>query len=221
MVAILHYNRVNTHIQGLNREEFRRIQRRSLRNVLRDQHVCPDYCTCAYRHIPDDSSTCSQDYPIAYRRVALALFIGARSQSDIVIHQHVIAYDGCLADYDAHPMIDKETTPDRGTWMDFNASGGAREIRPHARNQSEIVRPEPVGHPVRPDCVNSRISEKDFQAAPRGRIAREGRLKVFPNMQGHLYSAKSLYKTVERYRSPKDGTTTTMFLPANSARLAT
>src|SRR5699024_11719440 len=89
-----------------------------------------------------------------------------------------------------------------------------------------------MGEPVGPDRVQARGGQQDRQVIGRRRVTTVRRREILPDRRddvhhpvqrvlrhgGRRQSAYSAYSGVERQRSPKDGTTTTMVFPAYSSR---
>ena len=80
-----------------------------------DLHVVPNFDRAK-------NLSANADYDVvADRRVPFAPLLARAPQGYALIERNAIADLGGLADYDAHPMVDKESFADRGSGVDFDA----------------------------------------------------------------------------------------------------
>ena len=82
-------------------------------------------------------------------------------------------------------MIDEDSTTDRRTWMNFNASQHTAEVRDHAPKPIKLCLPQTMCELVCHDGVQARIASQDFQLAARRRISFENAGDVFAQRVKH------------------------------------
>src|ERR1017187_10530467 len=163
---------------------------------------------------------------VAQRGMPLADVLARAAQGHALVHGHVVAHDGGLANHHAHPVIDKQPPPNARAGMNLNAGMETSDLRHRPRQKSQALAPEPVMHPMRPHRVQARIAEQHHRPRSGRGVALDHAADIFPNRIKQVHSAtlevgvlnacwrNSSNSSVERYRSPKSGSTTTINLPA-------
>jgi len=137
-----------------------------------------------------------------------------------LIDGHVVSDFSRLANDDANGVVDEHALAEHGGRMDVDAGEHASQARATSREELEVVVPQPMANTVAPDGMDTRVAERDFEAGPRGRVAFASRDQIAPQGGEHGQSLRPSNRAVERYRSPNDGTMTTISLPEFSGRAA-
>src|SRR5262249_11126342 len=138
-------------------------------------------------------------------------FEGGAAQSNLVVHDHVVADDRGLADDVAHAMVDEEPPADDRAGMDLHARGKAGKLGnvagyelPEA-SRRQIGDPETMGDPVGQDGMQSRIGDGLHEAAGR-RVVAENRLNVFAKPGKQVSCSRVEFKrSIEAYYRLENG----------------
>ena len=123
--------------------------------------------------------------PIFKGRMPLALVPAGSTQRHALIESDIIADLGCLADHDAHAVIDKETTTDLCARMNLDPG------QPTAERRHQTPQPFPAHPPagmrdtVQPDGMQAWIASQHLKGIARRRITMEYALNVFPHTLEH------------------------------------
>jgi hypothetical protein len=76
-------------------------------------------------------------------------------------------------------MVDKEPPANLGSRVNFDACQEAIEVGQETSQESELMSPEEVGETMKPEGVEARIEEDDFQLAPCRGVFGKNRLNIF------------------------------------------
>ncbi len=101
----------------------------------------------------------------------LPLLFAGSAERHTLVERDILADDRGLSDHHTHAMIDEQTPPHLRSRMDFNAGEPARHLRQPARQQKEIVVPQPVVHAIEPHRVQTGVAEINLQPRLGRRIA--------------------------------------------------
>ena len=125
------------------------------------------------------------------------------AERDPVVDHHVVADLGGFADHHAHAVVDEEPAPDGRAGMDLDAGEEARELRQHPGGPAQRrLRPQPVGQPVGPDGVQTRVDERVLDVSARGRVVRRARsARSSRRRRQQTSSGRSVPDVVEQQRS--------------------
>src|SRR4029079_7192180 len=76
----------------------------------------------------------------------------------------------CLADYDAHAVVDEDPAPHLGGGVNLDAGQEARQGRDEPGRRRPAAAPEPVGHAVKGQRMHARVRDEHLEARAGGRI---------------------------------------------------
>jgi hypothetical protein len=79
-------------------------------------------------------------------------------------------------------MIDKQTTANLGTRVNFNSGKPACNLGKPTREEKELVVPKPVSDALKPHRMQPGVAEKNLQARPGRRIGLEYGGDILANM---------------------------------------
>src|SRR5664280_1971431 len=149
------------------------------------------------------------------------------AQGHALIEGHVHADLGGLADDHAGGVVDEQAGPQGGCGVDIHPGERLGHSGGHPGGEGVPAPPKRVADAVGPDGVHARVAQSDLEGRACGRVAVACRLEVAAQCGQHRRSApagqslRPANRAVERYRSPKEGMTTTISLPAFSGPAAT
>jgi len=103
----------------------------------------------------------------------LAVLLAGSAERHALIERDILADNGRLANHHAHAVIDEKPAANLRSRMDFDGREQARNLRQPARQQKEIVVPQPVIHAIEPHRMQAGVAEIHLQARLRRRIALE------------------------------------------------
>ena len=91
------------------------------------------------------------------------MFLAGSTERHTLVERDVFPDNRGFSDDHSHAMIDKKTAADFRSGMDFDGGEQARHLRQPARQQKEIVVPEPVVHAIKPNRMQAGITEINLQ----------------------------------------------------------
>ena len=86
---------------------------------------------------------------VADGRVALAAGEARAAQRHALVHRHVVAHLGGLADHDSRAVVDEQAAPDVGGRVDLHPGHHLHHVGEHARRQRHAGLVQGVRDPVR------------------------------------------------------------------------
>ena len=155
------------------------------RDGFHHHRICADATIRANRDRAENFCARADDDVIFQRGVALALVQTDAAERDAVIQRHVVADLRRFADDNAHAVINEKAVADFCARMNFDPGDAARKLRQPSSQQFQIVRPQPMRDAIRPQGVQSRIEQRDFEWVARGGIAVEHGLQIAVNDAEH------------------------------------
>ena len=102
--------------------------------------------------------------------VAFFLLQTDPAQGHAVIQGDVVSDFRCLADHQAHAVIDENAAADFCGRVNLDTGQHPPDLGNKAADEFQIGVPGPVGHPVKQQGVQSRITEQYLGAGPCRRI---------------------------------------------------
>src|SRR6202030_112475 len=87
----------------------------------------------------------------------------------------------------AHSMVDEQTPADFRAGMNLDTGEPSRQLADQPAEQLCVMLPEPMRGAMKPDRMQSRIREHDFERGARGGVAVKDRLDVFPDSVHHIH----------------------------------
>ena len=94
--------------------------------------------------------------------MALAMRELASPESDIVIHQDIIANNRSLTDHNSHAMVDKEASTDCGGRVDLNPCDSANPCHMDTCSKFEVMAPQKISPAITPNRMNTWIDQKNL-----------------------------------------------------------
>ena len=101
-----------------------------------------------------------------------------RHQAYPLVHLHVAADDGGLADNGAGAVVHEEMRADLRAWMEIHAGAGMGPLGHDSGDEGDFLEIELMRQPLDGDGFNARISDDHFLFAEGSRVAVVGRLRV-------------------------------------------
>jgi hypothetical protein len=85
------------------------------------------------------------------------------AQRYAVIKRDILANLGCLTNDHSHTVVNEKISPDGRARVNLNASEASGNLRNPACEQFEPAFPKTVSDAVRPDGMQARIAQQNFQ----------------------------------------------------------
>jgi hypothetical protein len=79
-----------------------------------------------------------------------------------MIQGAIVADDRGLTDHNAHPVVDKKTSPNACTWMNLDTSEPSRDARYPASEPSKPHIPNPMRQPMHKHCMETGVACDDL-----------------------------------------------------------
>ena len=112
--------------------------------------------------------------------MALTLVPTRPSQGNALIKRDVVTDYRGLTNDNTHAVIYKETPPDRGTWMNFDAGQPTGDRRKRSCDPLQAKTPKPMGEPVAQERVQTRVVGQHFESIASGGITMKHAVHIFP-----------------------------------------
>ena len=123
----------------------------------------------------------ADDHAVAQRGMPLAVLLAGAAQRYALVQRHVVADLRRFADDDARAVVDEQPVADRRAGVNLDAGAAFTVLGYQARQQDMAFFVQPVGKPVRSQCLDAGITEHDLQLASCSRIPRhDGGDILFP-----------------------------------------
>src|SRR5674476_1657511 len=120
---------------------------------------------------PEDFSARTHRDPVSEAGVPLSRHETRSTQGDALVQGDVLADLGGLADHHAQGVVDEQPWAEDGTGMDIDSGEHPRDRRDEPPEQQVVTAPEPVGQPVRPNGVQTRVAQHDLGGTARRGVA--------------------------------------------------
>ncbi len=130
-----------------------------------------DFCALPDPDGTKDNSAGPEDNAVLDGRVALDILERCAAQHHPHIDEDIVADLGSLADNDPHAMVDDYPPADHGTGMDLNSREEPADVGDEPGTEFQVMGPEPVGPPVEPEGMESRVTDEDFKGGAGGGIS--------------------------------------------------
>jgi hypothetical protein len=153
-----------------------------------DHHgVGPDLRPVADLDRPEQLRAGPDHHLVPDRRVALPARKAGAAQRHALIHGHVIAHVGGLADHHSRAVVDEEAAADARRRVDLDAGHHLGHVGQKARCQRDPGLVHGVRDPVREERLHAAVGEEHLgpSHAAGGRVALLGGGEVLAQLAGH------------------------------------
>ena len=148
-------------------------------HVVEDDRAGADAGVFADGDVAEDVGVVADEDAVADGGVTLTVAFTGTAESDALIEGDVAADDGGFADDDAGGVVDEEAAAEQGSGVDVDAGEEAAELGEDAGGKAQFGAPEGVADAVSPDGPEAGVTEEDFEAGARSRIALQDGADVF------------------------------------------
>ncbi len=148
------------------------------RDIFVHDGVSADHALVADGDRPENLRAHPDQNAISNGRMALYLLETGSPESNLMVHQDVIANYGSLANHHSVTMVNKESAADDGSRMDFDTRNEPGELGDEASCELAAMCPKPVRHVMQPQRMQTWITQ-NLELAPRSRILRDHRIDIF------------------------------------------
>ena len=94
--------------------------------------------------------------------MALAPLLACASERDALKKRDIVTYFSSFTDDHPHPMIDKESCPDRSRWVNFNPSEPTSQLGQGSRQDRHAPHFQPMSDPVNEQGMETCVGENDL-----------------------------------------------------------
>ena len=149
--------------------------------------LAPIFERAADHDRPEQLGARADHHLVADGRVALAAREAGAAERHALVHRHVVADLGRLADHDAGPVVDEEPASDAGGGMDLHAGDHLHHVGEHARDQRDARLVQRVRDAVGQQRLDAAVGEQDLDPADaaRSRVALLRRREVVAHLLDH------------------------------------
>jgi hypothetical protein len=153
--------------------------RRKGRYIAEDNSASPDFRAVADRNGAKDFRAHPDHDIVAQRWVTFPSLFAGPTQCHALIKRAIVSNDRSLADYDAHSVIDEQSSSNLCPWMNFDSGQESTDMRQKTGRQEETSSPERRRDSVKDQGMQARIGEEDFNCCPSCRVPVPNRSYLF------------------------------------------